>query len=121
MLDMINEENNNDVIGHGEGTAKPVVKMENTLKEAAEPSHSEEVYIAEQKSNLGAGAGNFAMSSPVTTGGLGTSSRKVTLLQHPNGFRVTSRDTCDFLALMCCMAFPGILIFRLDICLANCI
>lgn len=58
MLDMINREDNHDVIGHGEGTAKPVVKMENTLKEAAEPSHSEEVYIA------------------VTIGGLGTSSGK---------------------------------------------
>lgn len=73
---MINKEDNSDVIGHGEETVKPVVKVENTLKEAAEPSQSEEVYTAEQKSNLGAVAGNFIMSSPVTMGGLGTSAGK---------------------------------------------
>ena len=76
MSDMINKEDNSDVIGCGEQTAKPVVKMENTLKEAAKPSQSEEVYTAEQKSNLGAGAGNFTMSTPVTMGGVGTSAGK---------------------------------------------
>lgn len=76
MTDMINKEDNSDVIGHGEETAKPVVKMENMLKDAAEPSQSKEVNTAEQKSNLGAGAGNFAMSTPITTGGLGTSAGK---------------------------------------------
>lgn len=34
MSDMINKEDNRDVIGHGEKTAKPVVKMENTLKQS---------------------------------------------------------------------------------------
>lgn len=78
MSDMINKEDNSDVIGHGEETAKPVLKMENTLKEAAEPSQSEEVYTAEQKSNLGAGAENFTMSTLlwVTMGELGTSAEK---------------------------------------------
>lgn len=76
MSDMINKEDNSDVIGHGEETAKPVVKMENTLKESAELNRSEEVCAAEQKSNLGAGAGNFTVSTLVTTEGLETSAEK---------------------------------------------
>lgn len=76
MSDMINKEDNSDVIGHGEETAKSLLEMENTLKEAATPRETEEVYAVEQQSNWGAGAGNFTMSTPVTTGGLGPSAGK---------------------------------------------
>lgn len=40
MSDTINREDNTDVIGHGEETAKPVVEVENVLGEAAEPGQS---------------------------------------------------------------------------------
>lgn len=76
MSDMINKEDNSDVIGHGEETAKSLVKMENTLKEAATPRQREEVYTVEQQSNWCAGAGNFTMSTLVTMGGLGSSAGK---------------------------------------------
>lgn len=32
---------------------------------------------------------------------------------------MASRHSCDFIELMCCITFPAILIFSLDICLAN--
>lgn len=49
MSDMIKKEENSDVIAHGEETTESVVKMDNVLKEAAEPKQSENVYTAQQK------------------------------------------------------------------------
>lgn len=48
MSDMINREDNTDVIGHGEETAKPVVEVENVLGEAAEPGQSGGICTAQE-------------------------------------------------------------------------
>lgn len=49
MSDMIKKKDNSDVIAHGEETTESVVKMDNMLKEAADPKQSEKVYTAQQK------------------------------------------------------------------------
>lgn len=106
MSDMIKKEDNSGVIAHGEETAESVVKMDNMLKEAAEPKQNEKVYTAQQKWNVGASAGSFTMSTPVTMGGL-----ECLLGKSPSKwFWETPRDTCDFTTL-CCIRFPGTLIF----------
>lgn len=43
MSDTIKNEDNSDVIAHGEETAESVVKMSNMLKKAAEPKQREKV------------------------------------------------------------------------------
>lgn len=60
------------------------------------------------------------MSTPVTMGSLEYAQGNHPLMTS-NGFGITSRGTCDFTTLMCCimMQFSGTLIFRLDIYLAE--
>lgn len=92
------------------GTAESVVKMDNVLKEAAEPKQSEEgythsrskIWVLVQEALLWAheslwGVWNIFLGN-----------------HHPNGIGITSRDTCDFTTLMYCIRFPGTLIFSLE-------